>query len=50
MIILSISHDIKTPLNAINLYAKALEKDMYDDETEKKNAAIKIQEKSKEIA
>lgn len=49
MIILSISHDIKTPLNAINLYAKALEKDMYDDETEKKNAAIKIQEKSKEI-
>ena len=49
MIILSISHDIKTPLNAINLYAKALEKDMYDDEAEKKNAAIKIQEKSKEI-
>lgn len=49
MLILSISHDIKTPLNAINLYAKALEKDIYDDEEEKKNIAIKIQEKSKEI-
>lgn len=49
MIILSISHDIKTPLNAINLYAKTIEKNIYDNEEEKKNIAIKIQEKTKEI-
>ncbi len=49
MILLSLSHDIKTPLNAISLYAKALEEEVYNDENDKKEAAVKIQEKSKEI-
>lgn len=49
MIILSISHDIKTPLNAINLYAKALENDIYKNEDEKKQAAVRIQRKTAEI-
>jgi K+-sensing histidine kinase KdpD len=49
MILLSISHDIKTPLNAINLYAKALEQGLYDTEEEKVEAVVKIQEKTTEI-
>lgn len=42
MLLLSLSHDIKTPLNAIKLYARALEEDIYETETEKKTAAIQI--------
>ena len=38
-LILSLSHDIKTPLSAIKLYAKALSEDIYDSE-EKRRAAI----------
>ncbi len=49
MLVLSISHDIKTPLNAINLYAKALEKGIYDSDAEKEEAAHMIQEKTTEI-
>lgn len=49
MILLSISHDIKTPLNAINLYAKALEQEVYTTQEEKTEAVIKIQEKTAEI-
>ncbi len=49
MILLAISHDIKTPLNTINLYAKALERGMYQTKEEQKKAAVKIQEKSAEI-
>lgn len=49
MILLSISHDIKTPLNAINLYAKALEEEIYDTPEDKKMAVQCIQEKTKEI-
>lgn len=49
MLLLSISHDIKTPLNAINLYAKALEQGIYETEEEKDEAVIKIQEKAAEI-
>lgn len=49
MLLLSISHDIKTPLNAINLYAKALEQGIYENEEEKMGAAKKIQEKTVEI-
>jgi len=41
MILLSISHDIKTPLNAINLYAKALEQEVYTTQEEKTEAVIK---------
>lgn len=49
MLLLSISHDIKTPLSAINLYAKALEQGIYDGEEEKREALAKIQEKTGEI-
>ena len=38
-LILSISHDIKTPLSAIKLYSKALKEGMYDT-PEKKKAAF----------
>lgn len=38
-LILSLSHDIKTPLSAIELYSKALSEDLYDSK-EKKEAAL----------
>lgn len=49
MMILSISHDVKTPLNNIKLYAKALEEGLYTTEEEKKNAVCRIEEKTAEI-
>lgn len=49
MILLSISHDIKTPLNAINLYAKALEEGFYETKEERKNVAEQIQNKVLEM-
>lgn len=48
-LLLSLSHDIKTPLSTISLYAKALEKDVYHREEEKKHAAHQIGEKTLEI-
>ena len=33
--ILSISHDIKTPLSSIKLYSKALSKGLYESEDKK---------------
>lgn len=38
-LILSLSHDIKTPLSSIELYSKALSENLYDSQ-EKKNAAL----------
>lgn len=38
-LILSLSHDIKTPLSAIDLYAKALQGNLYDTE-EKRNEVL----------
>ena len=38
-LVLSLSHDIKTPLSAIELYTKALKEGIYDSE-EKKNEAL----------
>ncbi len=38
-LILSLSHDIKTPLSSIELYSKALAEDLYDTE-EKRNEAL----------
>lgn len=35
-LVLSLSHDIKTPLSSIKLYSKALSEDLYQDETKKK--------------
>ena len=37
-LILSLSHDIKTPLSAIKLYAKALDEDLYDTEEKRHEA------------
>ncbi len=48
-LLLSLSHDIKTPLNNIKLYAKALEEDIYTEKQEKHHAAHQIGEKTKEI-
>lgn len=48
-LVLSMSHDIKTPLSVIELYAKALEKDLYKDEQKKKEIAVSITQKCNEI-
>ena len=47
--LMSLSHDIKTPLNTIKLYGKALEEDLYKDEEHKKNAARQIGVNAAEI-
>lgn len=47
-LIISLSHDIKIPLSAIKLYAKALEKGMYDP-GKQTEAAAKINERADEI-
>ncbi|QAA32261.1 sensor histidine kinase [Clostridium manihotivorum] len=49
LLLLSISHDIQTPLSAIKLYAKAIEENLYDTNEKKVSAAKLIQEKSLEI-
>jgi signal transduction histidine kinase len=49
LLLLSISHDIKTPLSTIKLYAKAIEEEVYDTDEKKISAAKQIQEKSLEI-
>lgn len=49
MLLLSISHDIKTPVNAISLYAKAIERGIYETEGQRKEAAVHIQKKAAEI-
>ncbi len=43
--LLSLSHDIKTPLNLIKLYSKALEEDIYTNEQDKRNAVHQIGQK-----
>lgn len=47
--LLSLSHDIKTPLNTIKLYGKALEEKIYQDEEKEGHAAHQIGEKAAEI-
>ena len=47
--LLSLSHDIKTPLNLIHLYAKALAEDVVQDENQRQLAALQIEKKSQEI-
>lgn len=49
MLLLSLSHDIKTPLNAISLYAKAISKNLYKDEARKQEVAENINVKVDEI-
>lgn len=48
-LLLSLSHDIKTPLSAIKLYAKALSKNLYSDVEKQIETAEKINEKADEI-
>lgn len=48
-LLLSLSHDIKTPLSAIKLYSKALSKNLYTDEEKQRKIAESINEKADEI-
>ncbi len=48
-LILSISHDIKTPLSAIKLYSKALSKNLYNSEEKQHEIAENINAKADEI-
>lgn len=48
-LILSLSHDIKTPLSSIELYAKALSENLYDSREEKEAALCGITKNVKEI-
>lgn len=48
-LLLSLSHDIKTPLSAIKLYAKALEKGLYTEEETRHEIAEAIDKKADEI-
>lgn len=47
--LLSLSHDMKTPLNLIKLYSKALYQDVYHDEKSQKYAIQQIGIKTNEI-
>ena len=48
-LLLSISHDIKTPLSAIKLYASALSKGLYQDPKKQLEVSLRINEKVDEI-
>lgn len=49
MLLLSLSHDIKTPLSAIKLYSKALSKGLYTDKEKQIQITENINEKVDEI-
>lgn len=49
LLLLSLSHDIKTPLSAIKLNAKALAKGLYKDEVKQRAAAESINTRADEI-
>ena len=48
-LILSLSHDIKTPLSAIKLYSRALDEDIYETDAERKDAIAGINHNAEEI-
>lgn len=47
--LISLSHDLKTPLSAIKLYSKALSEGLYSDKEKQKNIAVNIGAKADEI-
>ena len=49
MLLLSLSHDIKTPLSAIKLYSKALSRELYTDKEKQLEIAENINTKADEI-
>ena len=49
IMILSLSHDLKTPLSSIKLNAKALEKRLYTDESKRLECIQSISERANEI-
>lgn len=49
LLLLSLSHDIKTPLNTIRLCGKALEEELYKTEEQKRHAVLQIEAKAEEI-
>ncbi len=49
LFLLSLSHDTKTPLSAIKLYAAAMKKNLYKDSEKQREIAAKIDEKTDEI-
>lgn len=49
VLLLSLSHDIKTPLSAIKLYSKALSKNLYKTEEKRQEIIDNISEKVDEI-
>lgn len=48
-LLLSLSHDIKTPLSAIKLYSKALSRGLYPDAAKQREIAESINDKADEI-
>ena len=48
-LLLSLSHDIKTPLSVIKLYSKALSKNLYPDAQKQREIAASINDKADEI-
>lgn len=48
-LLLSLSHDIKTPLNLIKLYCKTINENLCKDEASKTQALTQIEKKSEEI-
>ncbi len=49
LLLLSLSHDIKTPLNTIRLCGRALEEELYKTEEQKRHAVCQIEAKAEEI-
>lgn len=49
LLLLSLSHDIKTPLNMIKLYTKALTDGIYTTNVERRNAYCQIGQKAEQI-
>ena len=49
LLLLSLSHDIKTPLSAIKLNAKALARGLYKDEEKRRAAVLSINTRADEI-